>query len=156
MLYLIYGNDTHKARKKLHELLELAQKKRPGSEIFKVTSENWSEGQLDELIVSQGLFEQKYTIVLDSLFEKKDIKDYVVERLEEINASEQIFLMLEANIDALSLKKIEKNSKQVQLFAKNDVKKSGYNIFAIADGLRDRDKKSLWISYVDFLNKGSA
>ncbi|HEY4505467.1 MAG TPA: hypothetical protein VJG67_02150 [Candidatus Paceibacterota bacterium] len=155
MLYVIHGTDTHKARKKLHDLLDLAEKKRPGAEVFKITSENWSEGQFDELLVSQGLFEQKYTVVLDNLFEKKEVKDYIVDRLEDVGGSEQIFLVLESKIDALSLKKIEKHSKQVQEFVKLDSKKPAYNIFSITDGLVNKDKKQLWISYLNFLRKGA-
>jgi DNA polymerase III delta subunit len=156
MLYLIYGSDTHKARRKLHELLQLAEKKRAGAELFKITSENWSEGQFDELLVSQGLFESKYTVVLDNLFEKIDIKHYVLERLEGMQNSEQIFLMLESSIDAASIKKIEKFAKQVQEFKKAESQKPSYNIFSIADGLLSRDKKRLWINYLDFIKRGSA
>ena len=156
MLYVIYGTDTHKARKKLHELLDLAEKKRPGAEIFKITSENWGEAQFDELLVSRGLFEQKYTVVLDNLFEKKDIKDYVMDRLEEVAGSEQIFLILDGKIDAPSLKALEKHAKQVQGFAKAESSKPAYNIFSITDGLLQKDKKRLWVSYLDFLRKGAA
>jgi DNA polymerase III delta subunit len=156
MLYLIYGTDTHKGRKKLHELLELAKKKRPDAELFKMTSENWSESQFDELLVSQGLFEQKYTVVLDNLFEKKDYKNYIVERLEGMQSSEQIFLMLEGSVDAPTLKKIEKFSKQVQEFVKKEEKKEWFNIFGIADGILQKDKRLLWVSYLDFLKKGTA
>ncbi len=155
MIYFLYGTDTHKARAKLHELLNLAQKKRPDAELFKITSENWSEAQLDELVVSQGLFEQKYTIVLDSLFEKKDIKDFVLSRLENMGDSEQIFLILEGQVDAASLKKIEKNAKQTQEFIKKENTKPSFNIFAITDKLLQRDKKSLWISYLDMIKKGA-
>ena len=155
MIYFLYGTDTHKARKKLHELLSLAEKKRPGSEIFKITTENWSEGQFDELLVSQGLFEQKYTVVLDNLFEKKDIKNYVMEKLENLKDSEQIFLILEGTIDAASLKKIEKVTKQSQEFVKKEDKKSSLNIFYITTGLIEKDKKTLWISYTDLLRKGA-
>ena len=137
MLYVIYGTDTHKARAKLHDLLDLAKKKRPEAELFKLTTENWSEGQFDELLVAQGLFEQKYTTVLDNLFEKKDLKNYVMDRLEEMKESEQIFLMLESSIDVASLKKLEKFSEKVQEFEKKE------------------DKKKLWISYVDLLGKGA-
>ena len=154
MIYFLYGTDTHKARKKLHELLVQAGKKRPEAELFKITTENWSEGQFDELLVSQGLFEQKYTVVLDNLFEKKEIKDYVLERIEEVAKSEQIFLILEGKVDAPSLKKIEKYSKQCQEFSKIETEKKGGNIFTITDGLLQKDKKRLWISYIDFLNKG--
>ncbi len=154
MLYFLYGTDTHKARKKLHELLTLAQKKRPDAELFKITTENWSEGQFDELLIARGLFESKYTVVLDNLFEKKDIKDYILDRLQALADSEQIFLSLESKVDAGALKKIEAQAKQVQEFAKAESKKQELNIFAITNGLVEKDKKSLWISYVDLLSRG--
>ncbi len=156
MLYFLYGTDTHKARKKLHDLLDLAQKKRPGAEIHKMTTESWDESQFDELLVSQGLFEQKYTVVLDNLFEKKESKQYILDRLPEMKESEQIFLMLENAVDSTSLKKIESSAKQVQEFVKAESKKLPYNVFTIADGLLQKDKKMLWISYIDFLSKGTA
>jgi len=156
MIYLIYGTDSHKARAKLHELLALAKKKRPEAELFKMTTENWTEGQFDELLVSKGLFEQKYTVVLDNLFEKKDVKSYVLGKLEEMKESEQIFLMLEGSVDATSLKKIEKFAEKVQEFARTEGKKSDFNIFGITDGLLQRDKKKLWVSYLDSIKKGSA
>ena len=156
MFYFLHGTDTHKAREKLHDLLNLAKKKRSEAEVFKMTTENWGEGQFDELLVSQGLFEQKYTVVLDNLFEKKDVKDYVLERLEGLKESEQIFLFLESKVDAASLKKIEKHSEKVQEFAKKEEAKEKSNIFSITNGLLDKDKKTLWVSLVDFLNKGVA
>ena len=154
MIYLIYGTDKDKARKKLHELLDLAKKKRPGAELFKITTENWNEAQFDELIVSQGLFEQKYTVVLDNLFEKKEIKDYIIDRLQGVSESNQIFLMLEGRVDSPTLKKIESKAKQVQEFTKAENKKDFQSIFSIADNLIQKDKKNLWISYIDFISKG--
>ncbi len=155
MIYLIYGTDMHKSRKKLHELLDLAQKKRPKAELFKITTENWSERQFEELLVSRGLFENKYTVVLDNIFEKKDCKAYVLDRLEAMRDSGQIFLMLESSVDASSLKKIKTFAKQVQKFEKVESKKQIYNLFSIVDGLLQKDKKTLWISYIDFLRKGA-
>jgi DNA polymerase III delta subunit len=156
MLYVIYGTDSHKARKKLHELLDIAKKKRPEAELFKLTSENWSEAELVELLVSKGLFETKYTVVLDSLFEKKDIKSFVVEKIREIGESEQVFLMLESGIDASTLKKIEKHAKQIQEFSKPEGKKTFGSIFTVTDGILEKDKKKLWVSLMDFLYKGTA
>lgn len=155
MIYFLYGSDTHKSRAKLQELLNLAEKKRPGSEIFKITTENWSEAQFDELLVSQGLFESKYTVVLDNLFEKKDCRVYIMDRLENMRDSEQIFLMLEGSVDASSLKKIEKVAKQSQEFVQKENKKQSLNIFSITDGLVQKDKKNLWVSYIDLLRKGA-
>ena len=156
MIYLLFGTDTHLARKKLHELLALAEKKRPDAELFKLTTENWSEAQFDELLVSQGLFEHKYTVVLDNIFEKKDSKAYVLDKLEEMKNSDQIFLILEGGVDAASLKRLEKFSVKTQQFDKPEGKKPYFNVFAITDGLLEKDKRKLWVDYIESLKKGSA
>ncbi len=119
-----------------------------------MTTENWGEGQFDELLVAQGLFEQKYTVVLDNLFEKKDVKEYVLDRLEGLKESDQIFLFLEGKVDAASLKKIEKHSEKTQEFEKKAEVKPSLNVFAITDGLLEKDKKRLWIDYLGLLDKG--
>lgn len=154
MYYFLHGTDTHKAREKLHSLLDLAKKKRPDAEVFKMTTENWGEGQFDELLVSQGLFEQKYTVVLDNLFERKDVKEYVLDRLEGLKESDQIFLFLEGKVDSVSLKKIEKHSEKTQEFEKATENKPQVNPFAITEGLLEKDKKKLWLNYIDLLEKG--
>lgn len=156
MIYFLYGKDTIKSRKKLHELLDFAKKKRPEAELFKINTENWSEPQMDELLVSQGLFDEKYTVVLDNLFEKKDIKSFILEKLDLMAESEQLFLMLETSVDAPSLKKIEKFAKQVQEFAIKEEFKKEYNVFSVTNGILERDKRKLWVSYIDSLNKGFA
>ncbi len=156
MFYFLHGTDTHKARTKLHELLDLAKKKRPDAELFKITTENWSDGQFEELLVSQGLFEQKYTVVFDNVFDYKECKQYIIDRLQELHDSEQIFLLLESRVDASTLKKIEAMAKQVQEFTKPENKKSSPAIFGITDKLLQKDKKGLWISYVDLIRSGIA
>lgn len=154
MIYFLYGKDGIKSRKKLHELLDFAKKKRPEAEIFRLTSENWSESRLDELLSSQGLFDQKYTVVLDSLFEKKDVKSFVLEKLSEMAESEQLFFMIESGVDAPSLKKIEKWAKQVQQFEVVENKREEKSIFSVANGLVERDKRKLWVTYLEFVEKG--
>jgi DNA polymerase III delta subunit len=155
MLYFLYGTDTHKARAKLHDLLDTLAKKRPDSEVFKITSENWSDVQFEELLLSQGLFDQKYIVVLDNVFEKKDAKEFVVDRIEGTQTAEHVFLLLEGKVDATTLKKIEKFTAKSQEFTKTENKKESFNIFSITDKLVQKDKKRLWISYVDLLGKGA-
>ncbi len=155
MIYLLHGTDTHKARAKLHEMLGILTKKRPNSELFKITTENWSEGQFNELLSSQGLFDQKYIVVLDGLFDKKDIKDCVMGKLSEMKEAPHPFLILDGKIDAPTLKKIEAVAEKAQEFTKIGDGKESYNIFYITDGLLARDKKKLWIDYVDLISKGA-
>jgi len=147
MLHVIYGTDSHKTRKKLHQFLK------SDGEVFKLTSENWSEARFDELLVSRGLFESEYTVVLDHLFEKKDIREYVLERLKNIADSGQPFFLLEGKLDIAAAKKIEKFAKKIEKLDSPEAKPS-LNIFAITDDLARRDKKRLWISYLGLLSRG--
>ncbi|MES3004993.1 MAG: hypothetical protein V4690_02690 [Patescibacteria group bacterium] len=153
MIYFLYGTDTHKSREKLHELLLLAEKKRPSAELFKLTSENCNEVTLQELANSQGLFEKKYTVVLDNVFENKELKEVVLGMLESFQKSEQIFLVLEGGATADTVKKFEKYSEKVQKFEKTE-KKQNINPFFVTDGILERDKKELWVSYLKALSMG--
>ncbi|MCX6702038.1 MAG: hypothetical protein NTX96_02475 [Candidatus Zambryskibacteria bacterium] len=154
MIYFLHGTDIHKSRKKMHEILQNLSTKRPNSEIFKITTENWSESQLDELIKSQGLFDQKYIIVLDFLLSNKEIKEYILNRLKEMQDVEHWFLILDGEIDQPTIKKIEKTSYKTQEFEIAEKKKEAPIIFSITDKLLARDKKRLWISYIDLINQG--
>ena len=78
MIYFLHGTDTKNSRKKMHEILRGLLGKRPNSEVFKITSENWSSEQFDELLQAQGLFEKKYIIELDFLLGKKEIKEIIL------------------------------------------------------------------------------
>ena len=59
--------------------------------------------KIDELLISQGLFEQKYIVDLDKLFEKKEIKEYVLDKLEAMKEAFHPFLILEGKIDFINI-----------------------------------------------------
>ncbi len=153
MIYFLYGTDTEKSRKKLHELLDLAHKKRPDAELFKLNSQSFSEGVLRELANSQGLFEKKYTVFLDNVLENKENKDVLLEILSELKESEQIFLVLEAGVTAEMVKSFETHSEKVQKFERTE-KKQPITPFFVTEGLLEKDKKTLWVSYLKALSLG--
>lgn len=153
MIYFLHGTDTNKSRKKMHEILQTLSSKRPNSEVFKITNENWDRNQLEELFSSQGLFEQKYIVVLDSTFSNKEAKEYVVDNLEKMKETEHWFIILDGKVDAPTTKKIEKFAYKTQEFEKAEKKKDSPIIFTITEKLLDRDRKKLWITFVDLTKK---
>ena len=154
MIYFLHGADTQKVAKKCTKYCGQLSDKRPNSEVFKITTENWSAEQFDELLSSQGLFEKKYIVVLDFLFSQKEIKEKILEKLKEIQSAEHWFLILDGKVDAPTVKKLEKFSYKTQEFGKAEAKKEPPIIFSITDKLLTRDKKRLWISYVDLTLQG--
>jgi len=159
MIYFLHGNDTRKSRVKLTSLLKSLFLKKPNAGFFKLDSDNFTESKLKELILSQGLFEKKYIVQMDGLFEEKEVTKLLENQLESLNASENIFIFIENKVSKLILKKIEKYAIKVQEFSlKNNQVKSlttvnenfkigDFNIFDLATCFGKRDKKNLWVIY---------
>jgi len=149
MIYLLYGDNTPVARKKLREILDLQLKKDPQASYFKLDDENFDEAKLEELAGSQGLFQNKYIVVLDGVLQGEKIKEAVLERIKDLESSPNIFIILESFLKKDVLTKIEKRSEKIQKFElvkKAEVKKSAA-VFELTDALGNRDKKKLWVLY---------
>lgn len=153
MIYFIYGEDLKKARGKMHEILQTLSNKRPNSEIFKINSENWNVGNFEELISSQGLFEKKYIVLLDNLFEKKEAGDFISKNISEMKLSDHWFLILEGKIDKKNIDKISKFSYKTQQFIEQNKKNDYSEVFGVSDKLFYRNKKDLWVGLMDLFSK---
>ncbi|MCK5021833.1 MAG: hypothetical protein KAR54_01120 [Candidatus Pacebacteria bacterium] len=159
MFYCLHGDDIENSRKKLHSLLGLLFSKKPDAGFFKIDIDNFSEGKLDELLLGQGLFEKKYIVQLDALFEDKGSTLFLQKRLEDIKESENIFIFIEQKINKPILKKLEKYATKIQEFSlKKQIGRKfvtenenfnikDFNIFDIADAFGNRKKKDLWVLY---------
>ncbi|NQV87957.1 MAG: hypothetical protein HQ402_00170 [Parcubacteria group bacterium] len=155
MIYFLYGTDENKAREKLHELTNSLLKKKPNAELFKIDSEHWDPAQLEEFIGGQGLFADKYIVIVDKVFESLDIREIISDKLKELKESNNIFVFLEGEVDKVTLGKIEKNAEKVQKFEKKETfAKKKFNIFSLTGAFGDRDKKNLWILYQKALQSG--
>jgi len=155
MIYFLYGNDKFALRKKMHSILDTLCKKRPDAEIFKINTENFEYAKFEELIFSQGLFDSKYIVVADNVFEDKNIKDFIIEKLDKMKESQNVFVCLDGKVDAKSLKEIEKYSEKAQEFSlKEDFSyKKNFNIFGVTDGILEKNKKRLWVDYLKILKQ---
>jgi DNA polymerase III delta subunit len=160
MLYLLHGQNFKKSREKLHSMTDSLLKKKPDASFFKLDSSNFVESQLDELVGGQGLFEQKYIVQMDGLLENTATRDFVIDRVDSIAESENIFLIIEENITKPILKRLEKQAEKIQEFvlSENGGRKfavigggelnlSEFNIFDLADAFGRRDKKEFWVLY---------
>lgn len=154
MLYFLYGTDTIESRKKLQLLLASLAKKRPDAEVFRLKEDNWNEGSFQELLNAQGLFDQKYIAVLDGLLEYKESSELVLEHIQTMQESTHVFLMIENNPAKKVVDVVEKHAEKTQEFARPEKKKEFFNTFALGDALGSKDKKSLWVGYLEALRAG--
>ncbi|MEK7596522.1 MAG: hypothetical protein AAB450_00155 [Patescibacteria group bacterium] len=153
MLYVIYGTDTEKAREKSRALFEALKGKKPGAAAGILTAEDVTEDKLLELTQSQGLFENKQIIFMDRVLENKNTWNIVLEKIDAVADSPNIFIFFEGKLTRDILKKLEKGAEKIQEYVLDEetpAEKS--NFFPLADALGSRDKKKLWILFRDAMD----
>lgn len=157
MLYVIYGKDSQKSRKKLSELVDSLLKKRPDASLFRLTQDNWSKGAFEELIQSQGLFLPKYIIVLDQLLGRSDAAEVVMGQVKELKEAEHVCILFEEKLKAADKKVLEKYADKIQEYGTEEpAKKESPRTFALADAIALRDTKKAWAVFQDIMQEGTA
>lgn len=154
MLYVIYGTDVDKAREKSHALFDALKAKKPDAAAGTMRAEDVTPEKIEELTQTQGLFENKQIILMDRTLETPDIRDIVIDKIDALKESPNIFIFFEGKLTKEVLKKIEKRAEKVTEYelAEGPVKKDG-SFFALADALGSRDKKAFWVLLREALDK---
>ena len=157
MLYAVYGIDTDKARAKKDALVASCRKQRPDAEFFVVESENFSEGALEGLYSSQGLFQKKHIVVLDRLLSHKELKEAVSDAFPKMAASESMFILFDETLDAKTVALVKKHAKDIFVFGEQKEKKERDNTtFLITDAFMTKDRKGAWVNYQKAIRAGNA
>lgn len=157
MFYFIHGNNRDEARKKANELVSLMHTKRPNAEVFKFSFEDFTLAKLSELVGEQGLFDKKHITLIDGVFESEEIEEGVLKKLDEIKSSENAFVILEGKTNKEVLKKIEKRAEKIFEYIDEKIKKKeDFKVFAMADAFGRRDKKELWMLFLESQKRGIA
>ncbi len=153
MLYVIYGTDIEKAREKSHALFDALKQKKPDASAGTITMEEITLERLDELTQTQGLFENKQILFMDRTLENKDVREVMLEKIEAIAESPNIFIFFEGKLTKEVLKKLEKRAEKITEYeSKEEKKKEGGGFFHLADALGARDKKGLWVGIREALD----
>lgn len=122
--------------------------KRPDASYFKIDAENWTSEKIEELSGSQGLFQNKFVVLLDNIWsEEIGTKDDV----EKIKDSKNIFILIESDISADNLKLLKKSAAKATEIAENKSAKKVFNVFALSDALGEKNSKKLWVLYQEAL-----
>jgi DNA polymerase III delta subunit len=157
MLYVIHGTDIEKAREKSHALFDALKEKKPDASAGVIMMEEISLEKLDELTQTQGLFENKQIIFMDRTLENKEVREVMLDRIDAIAESPNIFIFFEGKLAKEILKKLEKRAEKITEYeATEGKKKAEGSFFALADALGSRDKKSLWAGLREALDGDAA
>jgi hypothetical protein len=156
MLYVFFGTDTHKIADQAHRLVVGLRAKRPDAQVFTFESDSFTTGDLDELVTAQGLFVEKHVVVLKNTFDTVERRDLVLARIEQLASSQNIFIITEGKLLADQKRTLEKHADKIEEHNKIDGKRLEFNIFALGDALGARDRRGLWLGYLQARRAGLA
>ncbi len=161
MIYFVTGDDRQKVLKTSQGLVAALQKKRPGALVFRISADDWSRNSFDGIAGGQGLFENKYIVVLESLFQNEEAAEYFgdSERMKELKVADHAFVFVEYSPKAPVKNAIKKHAEKVWDTSEQAGPKSAgrveFNIFALTDALGERNRSRLWVLYQRALMQGS-
>ena len=160
MLYLFAGDDTKNKLGSYEKFIKSlsAQAGLPaGMEIFSISRNNFDKMQIESLYSGSGLFFEKSAVLFSDIFESEENRDFLLEKLELMARSENLFVFLEGKLNKPVLEAFRKNDpKKIQLniFELAKEKKEKFDNFLIANAFANKDKLNLWIYFRQAMDKG--
>ncbi|MDD5165212.1 MAG: hypothetical protein PHG25_01595 [Candidatus Pacebacteria bacterium] len=160
MLYVYHGTDTPKSLEKARTLANSLRTKRPDATYIEIEADNWSSAIIEENVGGQGLFSSKYIIFLNRVTEKGEAKESLPDLVQIMNESTNIFILLEAKLNAELKKAVEKHAEKVVETEKKEEgrmeegRKQEFNIFALADAVASRNALKSWTIYRQAVDSG--
>ncbi|MEK7390622.1 MAG: hypothetical protein AAB635_00615 [Patescibacteria group bacterium] len=161
MIYFVTGEERgteerEKVLKTAQGLVSALQKKRPNALVFRMSGDEWNRDSFDGIATGQGLFENKYIVVLDSLFQNEEAAEYLKDKLEGLSVAEHAFVVIECAPKTAVKNLIKKFAEKVWEIKEAPVtNKKDFNIFALTDAFGERNKSRLWTLYQKALMSGN-
>lgn len=141
MLKVFCGNDTVKVRQTAFELI--GKLEAGGVTVTYVDGESFVTGVLADSAGAASLFGGEELFVLDTPSSKKEFDEEVKDSLEALSESSNTFVVIEENLLAAPKKQYQKHAESLEEFKGGAAER--FNVFAMADALSRKDKKTLWL-----------
>jgi DNA polymerase III delta subunit len=151
MLNVYYGNDMVAARKAALSAIDASSAKTE-ARLTKLESSNFAPGMLADMLGSVSLFGGAELFLIDTPSENPEFYAEAVGVLSDMQESSNQFVVIEGTLLAAEKKKFEKYAGVMEEFKK--LADTPFNVWAMADALASRDKKSLWVLLQDAKRAG--
>jgi DNA polymerase III delta subunit len=158
MLYVFHGSEIGKSVEKSRNLVNSLRAKKTDATFVSIDADHFNSSSIGEHIGGQGLFSNKYIILLDRVTENKEAKEILPEFIEAMKESTNIFIVLEGKLLADLKKLFDKYAEKVvvsdKVEAGGSFKKKEWNVFALGDALASREPFKAWVLYRQAVEKG--
>lgn len=145
MLKVFYGNDTALVRMRAHEQVG------SGTPVI-IDTDTYQAGMIAEAVESVSLFGGVSSYVLDTPSADEAFASEIFDNLASIAASPHLFVVIEGTLLAAQKKQYAQHALTIEEFKRESG--ATFNVFALADALCRKDKKTLWLLLNDGYRAG--
>jgi len=151
MIYLFTGDDF----KNKYSTYEKFIKSIPKSvETFFISKNEFDPMQIESFYSGAGLFSSKSAVIFSDIFDREEIRDFILKKLDLISESQNDFIFLESKLNKSILDAFKKVRAELNVFELPKEKKEKYDNFILAYDFEKRDKLNLWIHFRQAMDKG--
>ena len=151
MIYLFAGDDTKKKIENYEKFLKSLEK---NLEVFSVNKNDFDPVQIESFYSGAGLFFNKCVVVFSNVFEKEEVGDFLLKKLDLMSKSSNVFVFLEGKLKKIELDAFKKEKAEINVFELPKEKKEKYDNFILARDFEKRDRLNLWIHFRQAIDKG--
>jgi hypothetical protein len=151
MIYLFAGDDT---KNKLNNYEFFLKSFKKEVAIFSINKNEFDPIQIESFYSGAGLFFDKCVVVFLNVFEKEEIYEFLIKKLELMGQSNNVFVFLEGKLKKVELDAFKKARAEINLFELSKEKKELYNNFLLAYDFEKKDKLNLWVHFREAIEKG--
>ncbi|MFP4022244.1 MAG: hypothetical protein ACLFTS_00145 [Candidatus Paceibacterota bacterium] len=144
MIILLYGNSFKKRKKRIKEITDSLKKKRPNTQVFSLDEESFGVSDLEELLFSSGLFDEKHIVLLRAVLKNKEYSAFILKHLDLMADSGHVFIFSELDISPAYFKKIKDKAYITEKTEEKEEKKEVFNNFDIADAVGEKNAPKAW------------
>jgi hypothetical protein len=153
MIYLFTGDDF---KKKIANYEKFMKSLPEGMETFFISKNDFNKTQVESLYSGAGLFFKKCAVIFSDLFEREEIADFILEKLEWMYASGNTFIFMEGKLSKPILDAFRKGRAELNIYELPKGKKEKFNSFLLANAFGDKNKLNLWIYFRQAMESGVA
>ncbi|MBI3633309.1 MAG: hypothetical protein HY226_03395 [Candidatus Vogelbacteria bacterium] len=169
MIHLTFGSDRNKILVRSQEVVSDYLGGLSGALFVRLHGEEFEKAKFEELIDGRSLFSKKIVVLCDGLLANKETVNFVLKRVDDIAASNNIFVFRDDILDKKTLEVFKNKGTTAEEFCERAVTGGGYagarevklktgyetfNIFSFTDAIGRKDKKTAWVLFHKALRAG--
>ena len=151
MLYLFSGDD---AKSKIINYEKFIKSLPKEAEIFSVNRNDFDQVQIESFYSGSSLFSAKSAVIFSGILEYEETREFILEKLEAMGKSGNIFVFLEGKLNKPILDAFRKARAELNVFELPKEKKEKFDNFLVANAFANKDKLNTWIYFRQAVDVG--